>query len=398
MIILEICTIAMVRNKKGGNTMKHSNFSRILSFVLALVMVLSMAPARVFASDSATYTRVTADQADWSGEYLLVYEAGSLAFDGSLSTVDAVNNYQTVTIDGDTITASPSIAVTIEAVDGGYVLKSASGQYLYQSSDANKLASTANQSTAAKYPLTISVVADGVDLALSSGPHLRFNATANQMRFRYFKSSTYTAQKPVTLFKLNEGGSTEPTPSEPVVTEPVVTEPVVTEPVAPERTGGLVTDLSVLENGDSVVIFNPAHLKALSSDYAGTFYNQGTDVTYTDGVLAGYADADVWTLGINADGSYTFSTAEGKKLSLGASYSSMPLDDVNTAWSIETAATAECFYIKNVVRGNYIEWYADKNNWSSYYNIGSNEALFAQQIYLIVEGSEPVDPEPTEPT
>ena len=30
MITLEICTIAMVRNKKGGNTMKHSNFSRIL--------------------------------------------------------------------------------------------------------------------------------------------------------------------------------------------------------------------------------------------------------------------------------------------------------------------------------------------------------------------------------
>ena len=108
--------------------MKYSNFSRILSFLLALVMVLSMAPANVFASDSATYTRVTTDQADWSGEYLLVYEEGSLAFDGSLSTVDAVNNYQEVTIDGDTITASPSIAVTIEAVDGGYVLKSASGQ------------------------------------------------------------------------------------------------------------------------------------------------------------------------------------------------------------------------------------------------------------------------------
>ena len=378
--------------------MKHSNFSRILSFVLALVMVLSMAPAHVFATDSATYTRVTADQADWSGEYLLVYEAGSLAFDGSLSTVDAVNNYQAVTIDGDTITASPSIAVTIEAVDGGYVLKSASGQYLYQSSDANKLASTANQSTAAKYPLTISVVADGVDLALSSGPHMRFNATANQMRFRYFKSATYTAQKPVTLFKLSEGGSVEPQPTDPVPSEPVVTEPVVTEPVAPERTGGLVTDLSVLKDGDSVVIFNPAHLKALSSDYAGTFYNQGTDVTYIDGVLAGYTDAEIWTLGINADGSYTFATAEGKKLSLGASYSSMPLDDVNTAWSIETAATAECFYIKNVARGNYVEWYADKNNWSSYYNIGSNEGLFAQQIYLIVEGSEPVVPEPSVPT
>ena len=89
--------------------MKHSNFSRFLSVLLALVMVLSMVPATVFADESATYTRVTADQTDWSGEYLLVYEAGSLAFDGSLSTPDAVNNYQSVTIDGDTITADRGI-------------------------------------------------------------------------------------------------------------------------------------------------------------------------------------------------------------------------------------------------------------------------------------------------
>ena len=136
--------------------MKHSNFSRILSFVLVLVMVLSMAPTAVFAADSAIYTRVTADQADWSGEYLLVYEAGSLAFDGSLSTPDVVNNYKAVTIDGDTITADRSIAVMLEAVDGGYVLKSASGLYLYHNTEANKLSSTANQSTAAKYPLTVS--------------------------------------------------------------------------------------------------------------------------------------------------------------------------------------------------------------------------------------------------
>ena len=95
------------------------------------------------------------------------------------------------------------------------------------------------------------------------------------------------------------------------MTEPVVTEPIVTEPVAPERATGLVTDLSVLKDGDSIVIFNPAHLKALSSDYAGTFYNQGTDVALADGVLSGYTDADIWTLGINDDGTYTFATAEG---------------------------------------------------------------------------------------
>ena len=92
--------------------------------------------------------------------------------------------------------------------------------------------------------------------------------------------------------------------------EPSLPEPKPSEPVVPERVSGLVTDLSALQAGDSIVIFNPANGKALSSTYSG-FYNAGTDVTFADGVLAGYTDADVWTLGINDDGTYTFATAEG---------------------------------------------------------------------------------------
>ena len=69
---------------------------------------------------------------------------------------------------------------------------------------------------------------------------------------------------------------------------------------------------------------------------------------------------------------------------MGASYGSTPLDDVNTAWNVTAAATENCFYIRNAVRGNYLEWYADKNNWSSYGKIG-DEALFAQQFYLVVD-------------
>ena len=147
------------------------------------------------------------------------------------------------------------------------------------------------------------------------------------------------------------------------------------------KKSGIVTSLSA---GDTVVIFNPANLKALSTDYAGTYYNQGTAVTIADGKLSGYTKADIWTVGVNADGSYTFSTADGKKLSMGAKFTSTPLDDVNTAWQLETAKTADCFYIKNAVRGNYIEWYADKGNWSSYSKIG-DEALFAQQFYLVAD-------------
>ena len=140
----------------------------------------------------------------------------------------------------------------------------------------------------------------------------------------------------------------------------------------------------LFQNGDKVVIYNPANMKALSSEYSG-HYNKGTDVTLTNGKLTGYTEADVWTVGINADGTYTFSTADGKKLSMGASYSSMPLDDVNTAWKISAAATTGCYYIQNAVRGNYIEWYAEKGNWSSYKNIGSNELLFAQAFYKVRE-------------
>ena len=147
------------------------------------------------------------------------------------------------------------------------------------------------------------------------------------------------------------------------------------------RKSGIVTSLS---DGDTVVVFNPANMKALSTEYSG-FYNKGTDVTLADGKLSGYTKADIWTVGVNADGTYTFSTSEGKKLSMGASYGSTPLDDVNTAWNVTAAKTENCFYIQNAARGNYLEWYADKSNWSSYGSIGSNEALFAQQFYLVVD-------------
>lgn len=145
-----------------------------------------------------------------------------------------------------------------------------------------------------------------------------------------------------------------------------------------------------IKTGDKVVIYNPANEKALSTTYDG-YYNNGTDVTInSDGTLSGVTTNDVWTVGVDAEGNYTFSTADGKKLSMGGSFSSMPLDNVNTGWTVTAAETDGCYYIKNAVRGNYIEWYADENNWSSYYKI-NNEALFAQKFWIVndVEIPEP---------
>ena len=82
---------------------------------------------------------------------------------------------------------------------------------------------------------------------------------------------------------------------------------------------------------------------------------------------------------------------------MGAKFTSTPLDDVNTAWQLEKAATSDCFYIKNTVRGNYLEWYADKGNWSSYYKV-NDEALFAQQFYLVADdGSDTPSDNPLAP-
>ncbi len=166
----------------------------------------------------------------------------------------------------------------------------------------------------------------------------------------------------------------------------------------PARESGIVTDLTTLQNGDKVVVFNPANKKALSSVYNG-FYNTGVDVELTGGKLTGYTNAELWTVNRTESGAYTFSTAEGKKLSMDTSYSSTPLDKANVDWELSAAATADCFYIKNVGRGSYLEWYAEKNNWSSYGTIGSNEALFAQQLYLVADTQEPGQPgQPEDPS
>lgn len=59
-----------------------------------------------------------------------------------------------------------------------------------------------------------------------------------------------------------------------------------------------------MTDGARVVIYNPANGKALSTTYNG-YYNLGTDVTMSEGTLSGFTAAEVWTVGVNADGTYT---------------------------------------------------------------------------------------------
>lgn len=156
-------------------------------------------------SGEAAYVKVTTTPDSWEGEYLIVYESSSTsayAFDGSLAKLDVINNYREFNISNNSIPVSSeteAIKFTIEATDGGYNIKTANGQYIYKSNDANGL-EVENTPGAIN---TISLESNGAANIVASNAHLRFNAASNQMRFRYYKSATYTAQKEIFLYKLN---------------------------------------------------------------------------------------------------------------------------------------------------------------------------------------------------
>ena len=167
-------------------------------------------------AQTKSFVRVTSAPDDWSGEYLIVYEAGNLAFDGSLTTLDAEGNKFTVSIANGKIDYSDELAkktftIAVKANASAWTVKSASGKFIGQTSNANGL------KTATNYSNTLSINSDASVNIVSAGAYLRYNNAANNgTRFRYYKSSSYTSQQPIHLYKLTEetsagdGGTTEP--------------------------------------------------------------------------------------------------------------------------------------------------------------------------------------------
>ena len=146
------------------------------------------------------YAKVTQTDEITDGDYLIVYEGGSLAFNGGLATLDAIGNTIDVSIFANNIESNSTTdgaAFTITSKTGGYSIRSASGWYIGNTSDANNL----KTSTTDSYVNTITISADGNADIVSSASHLRFNAASNQNRFRYYKSGTYTDQKAIQLYK-----------------------------------------------------------------------------------------------------------------------------------------------------------------------------------------------------
>ena len=407
--------------------------TRCLALLLAVVMVLSVMPAAMAEETTQTATLVTDASTLKVGDEIVIAAKGA---DYALGTNQKTNNRAAaaVTKDGNKLKLGTTVQkLTLEKgkKDNTFAFATGSGYLYAASSDSNRLKTENVLSENGSWSVAI---ADGAATVIAQGSNtrniMRYNPNTGKgdPLFACYKSG----QQDIAIYKIE----TVPAPSNKVATptatpvsgevakgtkvefkcktegakisykttgeyieytEPVEVTEAVTFTVKATKDGMDDSDevkfaytvkaeepvQSLFKDGEQIVIYNPANMKALSTEYTG-FYNKGTDVTLTNGTLTGYTEADVWTVGVNADGTYTFSTSEGKKLSMAEKYTSTPLDEVNTAWKVTAAKTENCFYIQNAVRGNYLEWYADKSNWSSYGRI-SDEALFAQQFYLVVD-------------
>ena len=346
--------------------MKTPVRTRLLSALLSLVMLVSLLPVSVFAADPASKSAA------------LVTDASTLKA-GDQIILSATANDSTFAAGAMSGKFLSSVETKLDALDKKveiFTLGGSAGAWTLTASDGKKIsavkAKELSNSGKGTDTWTIAIDDNGAATIASTNTACgRILYNVRNPRFLNYTSDTNVSMLLPSIYKLD---------------------------TAAARESGIVTDLTTLQNGDKVVVFNPANKKALSSVYNG-FYNTGVDVELTGGKLTGYTDAELWTVNRTESGAYTFSTAEGKKLSMDTSYSSTPLDKANVDWALSAAATADCFYIKNVGRGSYLEWFAEKNNWSSYGTIGSNEALFAQQLYLVADTQKPDQPgQPDDPT
>lgn len=142
------------------------------------------------------FVKVTTAPTDWSGTYLIVYEAGNVAFNGSLTTLDNERNTVSVTISNNKIEATDALMKSVFVIDGkAGSLKSASGYYVGYTGKKNGM--NTNQTTVYKNVFEFDAKTKVITIK-SSNSYLKYNSASNQTRFRYYASG----QSDIQLYKL----------------------------------------------------------------------------------------------------------------------------------------------------------------------------------------------------
>ena len=176
----------------------------VLSYEGAESVYVTITQAAKAAEGGAYYEKVTSAPADWSGEYLLVYEDEKYLFDGSLTNVDSSPNYTTLQSISDRLSFADysKYAVTIEKYDTGYSVKTASGLYIGRTSNSNGF----NSSSTTQYANTISFTSGKIKIAGSGGRVFNYNSQSG--KFRFFASTNAPLVSAYKLVGGNEGGET----------------------------------------------------------------------------------------------------------------------------------------------------------------------------------------------
>lgn len=421
----------------------HRALALVLALMLCLTLLIGSAPSSGTAGsgDEATWTKVTSADQFTTGQYYMVTDTGYApgVLDGTwVTAVEAANAATeavwTLTVSGDSVTLTDANDVSI-APKGGNNNGIKQGDYDWVWSFNNGKFTFSGRGN------------DTVVLASNT------TKTNGENRFRAYKTTTVSSnpeQYPseFTLYQLTDGGSvtpgtvaapqaspqsgavasgteitltcattgasiyytldgTNPTTSSTLYydnNKPTITASCTLKAVAIKD--GVSSAVQTVEYtikaeseapiaaGDKVVIYAPAYNKALSSEKTG-FYNVGTDITVDgDGTVTGFTAADVWTVVDNGDGTFSFQQ-DGQNIGLAEDHSSMDLGAVNAAWELIDLGDG-LYNIKNAVRGNYMEWYAQYNNWSTYNS--SNAATDDQfQLSFYKVDSDVPGPDPSEP-
>ena len=173
------------------------------------------------------YEKVNSAPSDWSGTYLIVYEATPAYWDGSLTPgtssgqMGSTAGMVKTTITDGKIQSNSTVdksVITIEKSGAGYALKAASGSYFGMSTNNNGLKSSTK---ATDYVHKITLESNGTVSILSSDGYTKVAYNKSSSFFRYYKVTTVsgnaTSYPLPCLYKLtsgSEGGDT-PEPDQP---------------------------------------------------------------------------------------------------------------------------------------------------------------------------------------
>lgn len=143
-----------------------------------------------------------------------------------------------------------------------------------------------------------------------------------------------------------------------------------------------VVAIFVFKKGDGkqYIIWNPAYKVALTGEVVNQHYHAGEKIAVKSGKPSGYSDDCLWKVEYIDEKTFTISQ-DGENLGMEPGYNGIGFGGNYTSDKWRMEETEDGYYICNTKSGYYLEWYVEKNNWSTHNIITEdNKEKFVIQI------------------